>query len=397
MEMDRDIDAALVAKAREAATRWKQRTRVREARTEALERNAPLEADTPARLALRLNHLIDDVRKSTAGRRLPDNPVLRSLVERPLPITAEEIDDRIVNEVVLGARDFLSVEFLERGVVAARTIGRMVIRSGGDFRARGTGFLVAPGLLLTNEHVLTSASLAERCAVEMDYEQNRFGPAKTAQVFALDPERFFLNDPDLDYALVAVALSSENGAVLANYGWLPLNAALGKISISDNDYLNIVQHPLGREKEIVVRNNRVLDMRTANDAAGDELGAFLHYEADTEKGSSGSPVMNDGWEVVGLHHSGVPATDEVGNWLDKDKKVWREGEQPVERILWEANEALRTSSLMAAIAIADLPADKRAFLSAAMSAGTGFAWRADPSRRGFERERTGAATSIGRF
>lgn len=368
MEMDPDIDAALIAKAREAAGRWKHREQVRQARSAALERNAPLEADTPARVALRLNNLIDDIRKSTAGRNPPDNPVLKALVERPLPITAEEINDDIVNEVVLGARDFLSVEFLERGVVAARSIGRIAIRSGGDFRARGTGFLVAPGLLLTNEHVLTSETLAGRCVLEMDYELNRFGPVKTAQLFALEPERFFLNDPKLDYALVAVSASTRAGKSLGAYGWLPLNAALGKISISDKDYLNIVQHPLGREKEVVIRNNRVLDMRTANEAAADELGAFLHYEADTEKGSSGAPVLNDGWEVVGLHHSGVPATDEAGNWLDKEGEIWREGEQPVERIQWVANEALRVSSLMAAIAIAELPADKRALLSTALRA-----------------------------
>ena len=366
--MDPDVDAALIAKAREAATRWKHRERVRGARTEALRRNAPLEADTPARLALRLNNLIDDVRKSTAGRRAPANPVLKSLVERPMPITAEEINDSIVNEVVLGTRDFLSVEFLERGIVAARSVGRIVIREGGDFRARGTGFLVAPGLLLTNEHVLTSPALAARCAVEMDYEQNRFGPAKSSQIFALEPSRFFLNDAALDYALVAVAATSASGAALGGYGWLPLNAALGKISISDKDYLNLIQHPLGREKEVVIRNNRVLDMRTANEEAAEELGAFLHYQADTEKGSSGSAVLNDGWEVVGLHHSGVPATDAAGNWLDKDGAIWREGEQPVERIQWVANEALRVSSLVAAIAMAQLPPDRRALLDTAMSA-----------------------------
>lgn len=368
MDMDPELDAKLIDKAREAAARWKERGQVREARTAAVLRNAPLEADTPARLAMRLNNILDDVRRSTGGRQLPSNPVLKSLVERPLPITADEVTEALVDEVVLGARDFLSIEFLERGVVAARCVGRILVRSGGSFRARGTGFLVAPGLLLTNEHVLTSAEFAERCVLEMDYELNRFGPAKSPQVFALNPTRFFLNDEALDYALVGVGETSQTGSALARYGWLPLNAALGKISISDKDHLNIVQHPLGREKEVVVRNNRVLDMRTAHEAGAETLGAFLHYEADTEKGSSGSPVMNDGWEVVGLHHSGVPDTDADGNWLNKDGGVWVENEQPVESIKWVANEALRVSSLVAAITMANLPADKRALLDAAMSA-----------------------------
>lgn len=363
-----DMDDSLLAKAEAAIGRWNIRKTVREGRTAALKRNAPLEADTPARLAARMNNLIDDVRRSTAGRRSPINARLKSLVERPMPVTAAELTDDIVKEVVLATRDFMSVEFLERGVVAARSVGRIIIGAGAGFVARGTGFMVAPGLLITNEHVLTSVELAGRCFLQMDYEQNRFGPVKHPQAFALAPDRFFLNDPELDYALVAVAPTSDRGASLETYGWLPLNGAQGKISISDKDYLNIVQHPLGREKEVVIRNNRVLDMRTANEASDERLGPFLHYEADTEKGSSGSPVLNDGWEVVALHHSGVPATDQNNNWLDLDGKIWRKGEQPIERIKWVANEAVRVSSLVAALAIAKLDDDKRKLLKEALSA-----------------------------
>lgn len=367
MAMDEDLDTVLLAKAREASERWSARTSVREARTAALNRHSFLEADTPARVAARLNNLIDDVRRSTQGRRLPSNPTLKSLVERPMPVTAEEINDDIVKEVVLATRDFLSVEFLERGVAACRSIGRVVIRSNGSFKARGTGVLVAPGLLLTNEHVLPSEEMAQRCALEMDYEQNRFGPAKKPQIFELDTTSFFLCDGKLDFALVAVARVGDLGNPIDTYGWLPLNGAQGKVSISDIDYVNIIQHPLGREKEVVVRNNRILDMRTADEQASQDLGPFLHYEADTEKGSSGSPVMNDGWEIVGLHHSGVPATDAEGRWLDKNDRPWRDG-QPLEEIKWVANEALRTSSLVAALAIAPIEDHKRAFLKKALSA-----------------------------
>jgi endonuclease G, mitochondrial len=368
MVMDDEIDTELVQKASEASRRWSVRTDVRESRTLALEQDEPLKADTPSRLAARLNHLIADVRRSSEGRRVPNNPVLRSLVERPTPVTAEEVNREIVNEVVNGARDFLSIEFFERAVIAARSVGRVLISSAAGTKARGTGFLVAPGLLLTNEHVLSSEEVARRCALEMDYEQNRFGPTKQPQVFALDPGRFFLNDAKLDYALVAVAPKSDRGMALDAYGWLPLNGAQGKISISDIDFVNIVQHPLGGEKQVVFRNNRVLDLRTADDVGADELGAFLHYEADTEKGSSGSPVMSDSWEVVGLHHSGVPDVDGAGNWLDKDGAIWRKGEQPVDRIRWIANEAVRVSSVVGAVAIAQLDAGKRQILNEALSA-----------------------------
>ena len=349
IEMDSDIDEAMLATAEEAIARWDARAEVRKARNEALAARRPLEADTRTRLAARVNNLVADVRLSSRGRRPPSNPTLKALVERPTPVTPEEIDESIVQEVIVGARDFLSIEFLERGLLASRSVGRVLVSSGSGLKARGTGFLVAPGLLLTNHHVLTSRELAVVCSVEMDYEQNRLGPLKQPQVFFFEPDRFFLNDAALDYALVAVAATSDRGVALANYGWLTLNAAQGKIVVSDQDYLNIIQHPLGREKEVVIRNNRVLDLRTSNDAAADALGAFLHYEGDTEKGSSGSPVLNDQWNVVALHHSGVPARDAQGNWLDKEGHVWRRGQQSISEIRWVANEAIRVSSLVAAI------------------------------------------------
>jgi endonuclease G len=242
------------------------------------------------------------------------------------------------------------------------------MRTGSGLRARGTGFLVGPGLVLTNEHVLPDEGFAAACTLEMDYEHNLLGPAKQPQTFVLEPKRFYVVDAKLDFALVAVADQSDRGTGLATYRWLPLNAAQGKIAIINGDYLNIVQHPLGREKEIVLRENRVLDLRTGGEAAADEIGAFIHYEADTEKGSSGSPVLNDQWDVVALHHTGVPKRDAQGNWLDKDNHIWRENEQPVDRIQWVANEGIRVSSLVAAVTSAEVKPEQRGLLDAFLAA-----------------------------
>lgn len=365
-DSDPELDRAYLARAKKAAERWDSRRQVREGRSQALQERRLLDADSPSRLAMRVNRLIGEVRRSSGGRRAPDNPTLRRLVEQPTPVSAEDLDDDLVKEVVLGARNFLSIEFLERGLDAAKRVGRILIKTGGTIRPRGTGFLVAPGIVMTNEHVLRSREQAAACMIEMEYEQNSFGPAVRPQTFRLEPDRLFLNDPELDFALVAVEKRSDLGANIETYGWFPLNGMQGKIAITANDYLNIIQHPLGREKEVVVRDNRLLDLAASEREPGN-LGPFLHYQADTEKGSSGSPVLNDQWEVVALHHSGVPKRDVNGNWLDKDGKIWKEQTQSVADICWIANEGARASSLVAALSNAAVKPHEKPLLDQVLS------------------------------
>jgi len=65
--------------------------------------------------------------------------------------------------------------------------------------------------------------------------------------------------------------------------------------------VNIVQHPQGRRKEVSLHDNKV----------GYVYDKVIRYSADTEPGSSGSPVFNNQWELVALHHAGW-ATDDGG-------------------------------------------------------------------------------------
>lgn len=365
-DSDPELDKAYLARAAEAAKRWDSRRKVREGKSKALKESRLLDADSRDRLALRVNRLIGEVRRSSRGQRTPDNPTLRRLVEQPTPVSAEDLNEELVKEVVLGTRNFLSIEFLERGLDAAKRVGRILIKAGGTIRPRGTGFLIAPGILMTNEHVLRSREQAEACSIEMEYEQNSFGPAVRPQTFRLDPGRLFLNDAELDFAVVAVEKQNAQGGNIETYGWFPLNGMQGKIAITANDYLNVIQHPLGREKEVVIRDNRLLDLKASESESGD-LGPFLHYQADTEKGSSGSPVLNDQWEVVALHHAGVPKRDANGNWLDKDGKIWKEQTHSVADICWIANEGARVSSLIAALTKAAVKPPEKLLLDQVLS------------------------------
>lgn len=261
---------------------------------------------------------------------------------------AAVLDDALLERIIGATRDFLFVEFLEQAVYASKTVGRIVTGLGGGRFSYGTGFMASPRLLMTNHHVLPSAETASRSVVEFDYQRDRFGRPVAFSTFKLDPGAFFLNDKDLDFALVAVA---DGGQPLASYGWSPLIKEEGKIVVGEP--INIVQHPKGELKQVIIRENRLVDL----------LDVHAHYEADTEPGSSGSPVFNNQWEVVALHHSGVPKRNAQGELLQRNGRVWRRSVDPPELLDWQANEGIRVSRLVDFIAKAQVKPAEVALLA----------------------------------
>ncbi|QFP77151.1 endonuclease [Deinococcus sp. AJ005] len=235
---------------------------------------------------------------------------------------------RIQAERVLGANDLVGVAYLDLARSASRAVGRVVLK---DARGRtvgfGTGWLCSPHTILTNHHVLENAATAKLAVIEFNYELLPGGELATPVTLPLDPDTLFLTSEGLDYSLVAV-----RGDTVA-YGWLPMIASADKTVLGEA--LSIVQHPGGETKQIALRENRLIDL----------LPDYLHYETDTAPGSSGSPVFNDAWEVVALHHSGVPRTDDQGRTLRRDGQPLQPGD-PDSAIDWIANEGVRVSRIL---------------------------------------------------
>ena len=152
--------------------------------------------------------------------------------------------------------------FVARAAFVLRSVGRIIDRR--DKKGFGTGFLVAPNVLMTNEHVLGTAARAGSASVQFQYELDMGLRELTGHEFRLDPERLFLVDRDLDFALVAVADCSEAGRPPARreFGYLPLAGVEGKIHVGQP--VNIIQHPDGGRKQIVFRES-VLKLLPKND------------------------------------------------------------------------------------------------------------------------------------
>ncbi|GII94886.1 serine protease [Sinosporangium siamense] len=303
-------------------------------------------------------------RRQERGEAFPDSPEALSaratrLIQRHGVPTeavveatrAEALDRPAMFERVLGvSKDLQAWSFLPRGARAARTVARISIRENGRELPLGTGFLVSPRLLLTNHHVLPDTESARDAFVEFDAQVTVDNVPDMAKRFDLDPGVFFATDEHLDFALVRVSDGADGRSPGEQFGWNKLSAQTGKLVVGEP--VNIIGHPMGRLKEISIRENR-LEVR---------LEEFLHYQTDTEPGNSGSPVYNDQWEVTALHHSGVPRTDAQGRTLRRDGQVWRPGDGD-DAIDWLSNEGVRVSVILGHLAELSLNLGQRALLS----------------------------------
>ena len=212
--------------------------------------------------------------------------------------------DSIAMERILGKNDLFPISYLQIGLNISKSICRISIRdSRGVVVGYGTGFLVAPNIILTNNHIINSYEVASNSIAEFNYQDDEnFMPCPTYN-FKLNPQTFFITDVKLDFTLVALNENVTKQKHLTDFGYLKMNQKEG--TILPEEYVSIIQHPKGGPKSVTLRENKVSGLKEN----------FIHYLTDTEPGSSGSPVFNDQWTLVALHHSGVPNPEIKDEWI----------------------------------------------------------------------------------
>jgi V8-like Glu-specific endopeptidase len=284
-------------------------------------------ADRLRQLAQRRRELHQTLRDGETG----ENKIKRA---RQLARDAAEVKDLDSAERVLGrANEMVHVHFLERGITACRSVARVsrVSRGSGRLQRLSSGFLISPRLFVTNHHVLRTAAFAADCIAEFDVEYDVMGNPRPSTASQLRPDVFFEtsgdDDTGLDVSVVALSDVADK-APGQLYGYLPLLAESDPVTLGE--YLNVVQHPGGEEKQVSFRENRLLERRADT----------LWYETDTDPGSSGSPVLNDQWTLVAVHRQSVPATNENRDPLKVDGSVYVTGDSE-DDVLWIANEGVR--------------------------------------------------------
>lgn len=228
--------------------------------------------------------------------------------EAELP--AEMMPGEMKEEIVL-QDDTVPYEFLHGGIRAGASVALLRIppyESGApllpSYPHGGTGWMIAPDLLITNHHVVMARSYEagvrpyvsdEDLRLQALMSRSRFDFVENAAAAAeATAGQLAAWDAALDYAIVRLSPDQERRPTL--------RVATRPLLVRERQRVpvNIIQHPGGLPKRVALRNNLVY--------RADEHDIL--YFTDTRGGSSGSPVCLDDWTVVGLHR-GTRKVDEV--------------------------------------------------------------------------------------
>lgn len=255
--------------------------------------------------------------------------------------------------------NLLSAHFLTEGAEIQKAIAMVTLKvamsglSAGD--GLGSGFLISNSLFMTNNHVISSKAFCDNVNMQFMYQDNyNSEPAISSEFFETNEDSFFHTNAGLDYTIVRLKRKPYKFTVTtgayrsvgdmvnysypakykytdseqieelkylsdfitrkqsmyefdpgriyqffgytpgSKYGFIPLRPTiLFPIGLR----LNVIQHPQGRKKEVAVQDNTLEGVYTN----------VIHYVSDTDFGSSGSPVLNNTWDLMALHHARFPA------------------------------------------------------------------------------------------
>jgi hypothetical protein len=171
-----------------------------------------------------------------------------------------------------------------------KAVARLYIVDDSNVAWTCTGFLISPGLLITNAHCFHSGTSLKSAVVEFDFDSYQQTPISRYLM------RQVIMDTNLDLA------AFELDEILCDRNPLALATFRPEIRTS----LALIGHPDGEPKQVSKTGCRVtrVDLPGASAARTD-----FEHRCASRPGSSGSPVIDlDTGLVVGLHHYGEEAS-----------------------------------------------------------------------------------------
>lgn len=225
-------------------------------------------------------------------------------------------------EKLFGNDSFLTYKMYMKG--ADRCLG--VARIGRDSSTGfGTGFLLKGSALneslgeelviITNAHVVSN-----------DPAEKALRPGDAIIIFeALDRDEEFRgqeiiwSSPSnvLDATVIRLNKESQDRLKELTKGIkiYPVSPYLPEIDPVSPKRIYIIGHPYGGTLRLSCDNNIFLDYQDPK----------IHYRTATDEGSSGSPVFDQQWDLIGLHHAGskeMPCLNEKPGTYEANEGIW---------------------------------------------------------------------------
>ena len=243
---------------------------------------------------------------------------------------------------VFGADSYVSLQWYQTGVERSQAVARIETKEGEGY---GSGFLLRGGdlvesfgdelLLLTAAHVVSPAENHFTGALPPEDARISF-EALRLKGFAV-AELLFTSPPtELDVTLLKLDRAVAGVTPYPIAKKLPLPDGTSRVYI--------MGYPGGGRLSFSLNDNLLLDHQAPR----------IHYRTSAEAGSSGSPVFNQSWQLIGLHHArgaqmprlnGKPGTYEAneGIWIQSIIEAVRKkfAASPAAQITGIANRSAR--------------------------------------------------------
>ncbi len=292
------------------------------------------DAALDAALAARLLEVAKNVRSEAASV----SPELRRAFEQ-LGLLAETPPS--LEKIVRDSNSLLDIRnWVTRLTEIEAMVCRISLDTGGGLAPRGTGFLVAPDVVLTNHHVVSGvideSYQPKQVRVQFDYHVLRDGSVDVGTIVKLHENWLIASAPhdpvdtevhdltkepkpgNLDFALLRLARKVGAEAIgdrsdagrKKKRGWIKLDEGTAPNAAAGAPVF-IVQHPSGGPMKLALDTAGVIGYSPKQ--------RRIRYRTNTLSGSSGSPVFDQNWDLLALHHAGDP------KYPDLDTGKYNEG------------------------------------------------------------------------
>lgn len=231
-------------------------------------------------------------------------------------------DSKVTLEKVFGDDSFKTYKWYMQGADRCLAVARIGRDSSKGF---GTGFLLQGKalheslgeelVLITNAHVVSNDPL-----------QNALRPDEVIIIFeTLNRDEEFRvstiiwSSPSNELDATVLRFEENNlqrlKELTKDVKIYPTSKYLPTLEPDNSQRVYVIGHPFGGTLQLSFQDNILLDYQ-------DEK---IHYRTPTEGGSSGSPVFNQQWDLIGLHHAGsdeMPCLNGKAGTYQANEGIW---------------------------------------------------------------------------